>query len=98
MVCQENIPVGHMDLVPAKSKHNFVIQEFKHKLPGGYTLFYPFPLVYSSSGHHSDGVACAALEVVESGLSCCWVTERQWELPTSLRTVGHSGGAEAVRS
>ena len=30
MVSQENIPVGHMDVLPAKSKHDFVIQESKH--------------------------------------------------------------------
>ena len=30
MVSQENIPVGHMDVVPAKSKHDSVIQESKH--------------------------------------------------------------------
>jgi len=28
-------------------------------------------LSLSSSGHHSDGVACAALETSEDGLSCC---------------------------
>ena len=30
IVSQENIPVGHMDVLPAKSKHDFVIQESKH--------------------------------------------------------------------
>ena len=56
------------------------------------------PPVFSSSGHHSDGVVCVALEASESGLSCCWVTELQGGLTTSLRTVGHSGGVEAVGS
>ena len=55
-------------------------------------------LVFSSSGHHSDGVVSVALEVSESGLSCCWVTELQGGLTTSLRMVGHSGGVEAVGS
>ena len=54
--------------------------------------------VYSSSGHHSDGVCCVALEVSEGGLSCCWVTELLGGLTTSLRTVGHSSGVEAVGS
>ena len=52
--------------------------------------------VPSSSGHHSDGVVCVALEVSESGLSYCRVTELQEGLTTSLRMVGHSGGVEAV--
>ena len=52
----------------------------------------------SSSGYHSDGVACVALEVSESGLSCCWVTELQGGLTTSFRMEGHSGGVEAVGS
>ena len=60
----------------------------------GYTV----PSVFSSSGHHSDGVVCVTLEVSESGLSCCWVTELQGGLITSLRTVGHSGHVEAVGS
>ena len=47
---------------------------------------------------NTDGVACTALEVSESSLSCCWVTELQGRLTTSLRTVGHSGGVEAVGS
>ena len=47
---------------------------------------------------NTDGVACTALEVSESSLSCCWVTELQGQLTTSLRTVGNSGGVEAVRS
>ena len=98
MVCQENIPVGHMDLVPAKPNMISLFKNLNIKLPGGYTLCCPLPPVFSSSGHHSDGVACATLEVSESGLSFCWVTEMQWELPTSLRTIGHSGGVEAVRS
>ena len=38
---------------------------------------YTLPPIFSSSGHHSDGVACVALDVSESGLSCCWVTELQ---------------------
>ena len=59
---------------------------------------YTIPPVSSSSSHHSDGVACVVLEVSESGLSCCWVTELQGVLITSLRMVGHSGGAEAVGS
>ena len=54
--------------------------------------------VYSSSGHHSDGVCCVALEVSEGGLSCCWVTELLGGLTTSLRTVGQSGSVEAVGS
>ena len=58
----------------------------------------PLPPVFSSSGHHSDSVVCVALEASESGLSRCWVTELQEGLPTSLRTVGHSGGVEAVGS
>ena len=57
---------------------------------------YTLPPVFSSSGHHSDGVACVTLEVSESGLSCCWVTELQGGLATSLRMVGHSGGTEAA--
>ena len=56
------------------------------------------PLVFSSSGHHSNGVACVTLEVSEGGSSCCWVTELQEGLCTSLRTVGDSGGVEAVGS
>ena len=59
---------------------------------------YTLPPVFSSSGHHSDMVACVALEVSEGGLSCCWVTELQGKFTTSFRTVGHSGGVEAVRS
>ena len=59
---------------------------------------YTLPPVLSSSGHHSDMVACDALEVSESGLSSCWVTELQKGLTTSLRMVGHSGGVEAVGS
>ena len=51
-----------------------------------------------SSGHHSGGVACAALEFSESGLSCCWVTELQGGLTTSLGMVGYSGGVDAVGS
>ena len=54
--------------------------------------------MFSSSGHHSDGVTCHALKVSEGGFSCCWVTELQGELTTSLGTVGHSGGVEAVGS
>ena len=48
--------------------------------------------------HHSDGIVCVTLEASESGLSCCWVTELQGGLTTSLRMVGHSGGVEAVGS
>jgi len=59
-----------------------------------YTLF----PVSSSSSHHSDGVVCVALESSESGLICCWVTELQGGLNTSLWTVGHSGGVEAIGS
>ena len=47
---------------------------------------------------NTDGVACTALEVSESGLGCCCVTELQGGLATSLRAIGHSGGVEAVRS
>ena len=56
--------------------------------------------MYSSSGRHSDGVVCVTLtlEVSESDLSCCWVTELQGGFTTYLRTVGHTGVAEAVRS
>ena len=54
--------------------------------------------VSSSSGHHSDNVVRVTLEVSEVGLSCCWVTELQGGLTTSLRMVGHSGGVEAVGS
>ena len=61
-------------------------------------LCFILPPVLSSIGHHSDGVVCVALEVSEGGLSCCWVTELQGGLTTSLRTVGHSGGVEAVGS
>ena len=56
------------------------------------------PPVFSSSSHHSDCVVCVALEVSESGLSCCWATQLQGRLTTSLRTVGHSGGVEAAGS
>ena len=59
---------------------------------------YTFPPVFSSSGHHSDGVACVVLEVGQGGTGCCWVTELQGGLATSLRTVGHRGGVEAVGS
>ena len=59
---------------------------------------YTLALVFSSSGYHSDGVACVVFEVSESSLSCCWVTELQGGLTTSLRMVGHSGGVEAVGS
>jgi len=52
--------------------------------------------VLSSSGHHSDGVACVVLEASEDGLSCCWVPELQAGLSTSLRMVGHTGGVEAA--
>ena len=55
-----------------------------------------FPPVFFSSGHHSDGVVCVTLEVSESGLHCCWVSELQGGLTTSLRTVGHRGGVEAA--
>ena len=59
---------------------------------------YTLALVLSSSSHHSDDVACVALEVSEGGLSCCWITELQGGLTTSIRMVGHSGGVEAVGS
>ena len=59
---------------------------------------YTLPPVFSSSGHHSDGVVSVTLEVSESGLSCCWVADVQGGPITSLRTVGHSGGVEAVGS
>ena len=53
--------------------------------------------MYSSNGHHSDGVVCVVtLEASESDLSCCWVTELQGGLTTSLRMVGNSGGVEVV--
>ena len=60
--------------------------------------YYTLPPVFSSSGHHSDGVVSVALEVSESGLSCCWVTELQEGLTTSLRMVGDMGGVETVGS
>ena len=47
---------------------------------------------------NSDGVACTTLEGSESGFSSCRVTELQEGLTTSLRTVDHTGGVEAVRS
>ena len=56
------------------------------------------PPVLSSSGHHSGSVVCIALVDIEGGLSCCWVTELQGGLTTSLRTVGHSSGVEVVGS
>ena len=59
---------------------------------------YTLPPVFSSSGHYSDGVVCVALEVSESDLSYCWVTELQGGLATSLKMVGHSSGVEAVGS
>ena len=59
---------------------------------------YTLPPVSTSSGHHSDGVVCVALEVSEDGVSCYWVTELQGGLTTSLRMVGHSCGVEAVGS
>ena len=59
---------------------------------------YTLPLVFSSRGHHSDGVAPVVLEASEGGFSYCWVTELQGELTTSHWMVGHSGGVEAVRS
>ena len=59
---------------------------------------YTLPPVFSSGGYHSDGVVCVALEASEDGLICCWVTEVQGGLTTSLRTVGHTGGVEAVGS
>ena len=55
---------------------------------------YTLPLVFSSSGHHSDGVAPVVLEASKGGFSYCWVIELQG-LTTSLRMVGHSGGVEA---
>ena len=54
--------------------------------------------VFTSSGHHGDGVVCVTLEVSEGGLSCCWVPELQGGLTTSLSMVGHSGGVEAAGS
>ena len=72
---------------PTAIKYTFLLNEC-------YTL----PPVSSSSSHHSDGVACVVLEVSESGSSCCWVTELQGGLTTSLRMIGHSGGVEAVGS
>ena len=59
---------------------------------------YTLPPVFSSSGHYSDGVVCVALEVSESDLSCCWVTELQGGLITSFRTVGHTSGVEETGS
>ena len=57
---------------------------------------YTLSLVFFSSGHYSDGVVCGALEVSEGGLICCWVTELQRGLATSLSMVSHSGGVEAA--
>ena len=59
---------------------------------------YALPPVFSSSGHNSDGVVCVTLEVSEGGVSCCWVTELQEGLTTSLRMVSHMGGVEAAGS
>ena len=56
------------------------------------------PPVFPSSGHYSDGVVCVTLEASEDGLSCCWVTELQGGLTTSLRMVDHSGDVEAAGS
>ena len=72
----------------------------KHRPPCAYTMCYHLPPVFSSSDQHSDVVVCVALEFIniEAGLSCCWVTELQGRLTTSLRTIGHSGGVEAVGS
>ena len=61
-----------------------------------YHLCYTLPPVFSSSGHHSDGVTCVVLEATESGLSCSWVIELQGGLITTIRLVGHSGGVEAA--
>ena len=47
---------------------------------------------------NSDGVACTALKVGESGLSSCRVTELQEGLFTSLGTIDHSSAVEAPRS
>ena len=54
--------------------------------------------MYSSNGHNSDGVVCVTLtlEVRDGDLSCCWVTELQGGLTTSLSMVGHTDVAEAV--
>ena len=60
--------------------------------------YYTLLPVFSSSGYYSDGIACVALEASEDGLSCCWVTELQGGLTTSLRTVGHTGSVETVGS
>ena len=61
--------------------------------------------MFSSSGHHSDGIVGVTLEVSEVGISCCWVTELQGGLITSLRThhlpqddISYMDVAEAVRS
>ena len=59
---------------------------------------YTLPPVFSSSSHHSDGEVCVTLEASESGLTCCWVTDLQGGLTTSLRTVGHTSCAKAVTS
>ena len=56
------------------------------------------PLMFTSSGYHGDGVICVTLEASESGLICCWVTELQGGLITSLRMICYSGGVEAARS
>ena len=76
------------------NKHRPLSFQYTLLLKKCYTLL---PAI-TSTGHHSHGVVCAALEVSESGLSCCWVTELQGGLTTSLRMVAHSGGVEAVGS
>ena len=83
-------------------RHLLIIYN-KHKSPAmQHTLqwkkHYTLLPVLSSSGHHSDGIVCVALEVSESSFSCGWVTELQVGLTTSFRTVGHSGGVEAAGS
>ena len=59
---------------------------------------YTLSFVFSSSGHHSDGVTPVVLEVSEGGFSYCWVTELQGGLTTFLTMVGHSSGVEAAGS
>ena len=82
-----------------QTKHSLNI----YRVPDTHTYLvaekcYTLPPVFSNSGYHSDGIVYVALEVSESGLSCCWVTDLQGGHTTSLRMIGHSGGVEAVGS
>ena len=68
---------GSVDLY--SGRHLLIIYN-KHKPPAMQHTFqwkkhYTLLPVLPSSGHHSDGVACVALQVSENSFSCCWVTE-----------------------